>query len=241
MKLDFYRNLCYNAFDQKSLSFSTVQVLLAKLDKVLYVVFRATDCEADWKTHFLECSLGMVRVTTVNDRRVKVHQGWASDFYGSLTYLKMAMDKIISQGDVDSVCFVGHSYGGASASAAALEMADGLKSTGYGVSLVTFNAPLMGNWAFVHNLHERVPNAKHFIYGADVISSLPPWFLGYRHYKNTVHVKKHSWGYVLKNTWTVGWECIKAFILHKEFDYFLFVYAMDHMLALFDGEMEVDA
>jgi pimeloyl-ACP methyl ester carboxylesterase len=221
------------------MSFATVQLITRLKGDTLYVVFRATDTVDDIRVHFFEHK-GMQIPFYNPDPRARVHGGWAVDYKGIRHRLISYISRLYEQNGFKSICFVGHSYGGALAAQGALDVPFILGIDPMNVSLVTFGAPRMGNGAFVRALKECVPNQVHYIYGADVIPSLPLWIMGYRQYKSTVRLGKRTLGSVVKNSLTVGLSMIRAKIKKEPFDYFQFMVASDHVLGVFDGEMEVE-
>lgn len=235
-KAAFFKNLCYEASSSYDYSFATVQVIVKRIDGTVYIVFRATDTDADWKVHFSEFSAERNHFFDDVDPRIRVHGGWSADYVGIRKYILNEANYFIEKGDFD-FCVVGHSYGGALASACALDLVDTLDVS---VSLVTFGAPKMGNKHFVNALSDRLTFEHNYVYGNDGVPLLPPSFAGYCKYNNTEYLGIRDWKIVLKNTIVTGFKWLKAILKKQSFDYFQFVVAYDHLLERIDNDMDIE-
>lgn len=235
-KAAFFKNLCYEAYSDSDYSFATAQVLVKKIDDVIYIIFRATDTDADWKVHFTEFSAKENFYFNAIDPRIRVHGGWGADYIGIRKYILTEMDYFLRNG-FQEFCVIGHSYGGALASACALDLANTLNVS---VSLVTFGAPKMGNKHFVNALSDRLTFEHNYVYGNDGVPLLPPSFAGYCKYNNTEYLGIRDWKIVLKNTIVTGFKWLKAILKKQSFDYFQFVVAYDHLLERIDNDMDIE-
>lgn len=235
-KAAFFKNLCYEAASSYDYSFATVQVIVKHVDGVVYIVFRATDTDADWKVHFSEFSAERNHFFDIVDPRIRVHGGWSADYVGIRKYILNEVSFFLEKGFCE-FCVVGHSYGGALASACALDLT---AYFGISVSIVTFGAPRMGNKHFVNALMERVVSEHHFVYGNDGVPLLPPAFVGYRKYNNTEYLGTRDWRITLKNTIVTGFKWLKAILKKQSFDYFQFVVAYDHLLERIDNDIDIE-
>ncbi|HET6789703.1 MAG TPA: lipase family protein [Aquabacterium sp.] len=132
------------------------------------LVFRGT--EQDPRDLITDLDVGL---STLSRRSAGVHRGF-----------QRALDSIWP--DIEArlrtlscpVFYAGHSLGAALAILAAVRRAPR--------AVYAFGAPRVGNALFVAQAQERV--IHRVVHGADLITALPPTFLGYRHVGNVHHL-----------------------------------------------------
>lgn len=238
-KAAFFKQACYAAYGACGYSFATAQAIVRKIDGVVYIIFRATDTNADWKVHFTEFSLEDAEIFNRIDSRIRVRGGWIADYIGIRKYIINEIEYFIEKGD-RRFCVVGHSYGGVLASYCALDLASFYCFAD--VSLVTFGAPKGGNRHFVNGLTAATTRGaeKTFVYGNDGVPCLPPMFCGYRKNNGTTYIGKRDWLVIFKNSVNIGFKWIQAMLKRQSFNYFQFVVAEDHLLEQIDNDMDIE-
>ena len=139
--------------------------------KILYFYFKGTNSKADWITDFLFFKTKVPYNNT--NKRIKVHQGFI-DSYKSWTREKL--HEIVRKNKIEKFVVSGHSYGGAIAQLAAVDIQYNFSIE---VECYTFGAPKLGNYYFVKSYNKRIPNTWNFINGNDLVPHLPLFVLGF--------------------------------------------------------------
>lgn len=219
MKVSEAIDRCYKASSTAHFSYATVQGMYEIIDRTLIVTFRATDSNADWARHF-ECGLS----APLPPPGARIHIGWLADYLRAWSAFLSIDPELKSK--IDNAIFIGHSYGGALASIGAYFFAEDWQLP---VSLVTFNAPRAGNRAFARELGKRA-ESYHFVYGADVICQVPPW---YGRYQGLVHVAPRPFFEAAIDSVRITMVWAAATLMRKPINLFDSVVAKDHLLESF--------
>jgi predicted lipase len=160
---------------------SGVQCYIRQCGHELFITFRGSNSEQDWKTNltFYEKSIPYGS----KDSKIRVHAGFV-DAYGSPavrgTIRGMMTDEIAC------VKIMGHSHGAALAILCASDLEEGYPEKDFEVLL--FGAPRVGNKAFRDSYNRRVFKTLRVENGNDIVTKVPFVFWGYRHVGIKVHV-----------------------------------------------------
>ena len=148
-------------------------------DGVKYVIILGSNQLVDWFYNFW-FRLRETPYKKVTRKEIKVHKG----FYNS--YLK-ARELILHEVQDDEKVFVyGQSLGGAIATLAALDIQYNYPEKE--IELMTTGSPKVGNKAFSESFNGRVPNYVRFVYGGDIVTTVPPQWTGYSHVNTETHL-----------------------------------------------------
>lgn len=124
--------------------------------------------------------------------KIRVHKG----FYKSYLSVRIRILSYLIENKVKSLYVTGHSYGAALAILAAVDIQYNLPNIEI-KKVVTFGSPRVGNKEFISSFNKRVPQTFRVENGNDLITRLPPFFMGYGHIGNTVHIGKDKKWYLL--------------------------------------------
>lgn len=111
---------------------------------------------------------------------IKVHKG----FYRS--YLKAREVILHSIANDENIVVYGQSLGAAIATLAAIDIQYNFPEKN--VSCMTTGSPRVGNQEFVNSYNRRVPQTTRFVYGNDIVTSVPPKLFGYEHVSEEYHL-----------------------------------------------------
>lgn len=147
---------------------------------VKYVIILGSNQLIDWLFNFWFRFTETPYKESGTRKEIKVHKG----FYRS--YLK-AREIVLKQVKKDEKVFVyGQSLGAAIAMLAALDIKYNYPDKEVG--LMTTGSPKLGNQEFVDSFLKRVPDSLRYVYGGDIVTTLPPKFFGYKHINNETHL-----------------------------------------------------
>lgn len=120
-----------------------------------------------------------------------------------------AMDSMHAQFDARrNLWFTGHSLGGALAVLAATASPAFMD---YGVNLVTFGCPRVGDKTFADHHGRRVDHWR-FVRGADIVPLLPLLFLGFRHGWHSVHIDCDGKIHEGATLWREAWGRLRSLV-----------------------------
>ena len=146
----------------------TARAYLATSPDLAVLVFRGTDCLADWG---IDLNAGLMHLPSVFGD-VRVHRGFAQAYVGDMAAIHGAVASCVPP---DLGLYVtGHSLGGALAQLATAALDRDTLAACY-----TFGSPRVATLAF-----DRLVRAPHYrvVNGWDLVPGVPqPWIRGYRH------------------------------------------------------------
>ena len=177
-----------------------VMIVTSVSSKYVAVVFRGTDEWRDWNenrkvlfTSFGPKEKNSLKVPWHLDHLVKVHRGFNYLVFGAGRFQKLtdALERARRENPGYRVIFTGHSLGAACATIAGAYMAWSMPDCE--VSVITYGAPRVGNAAFKEWI-EDVDNISiwRFAHQDDIITRLPPAFIGYRHVGHLIHLEQEG-------------------------------------------------
>jgi len=195
---DAYKHLelhCSYILDDKS--GLQVMVVTSKSSKFVAVVFRGSDEWSDWNNNrkVIQVQFGPKENSSLKfpwtiDNLVRVHRGFNYIVFGNNRFQKLAdaLETARRENPGYKVVFTGHSLGGACSILAGVYMAWSMPDCE--VSILPFGSPRVGNFAFKEWV-EEMENVSLFRYALqnDIVSRLPPAFLGYVHVGHFVHLE----------------------------------------------------
>lgn len=114
------------------------------------------------------------------NRRIKVHAG----FYKSYLKIRDFIHEKIKNDD--RVIVYGQSFGAALATLASLDIQYNFPDKE--IACMTTGSPRVGNQRFVDSYGGRVPDTTRFVYGKDIVTTLPPRWTFYRHVDGLMHL-----------------------------------------------------
>ena len=91
------------------------------------------------------------------------------------------------------------------------------------ISCAAFSPPHTGNQAFIDSYMKRVPNHKFIFYGTDIVTMLPPEFMGgYKEFPDMINFgKRNPWKVVVNTAKTLWlWASKKKIDNLQELDLF---------------------
>ena len=159
----------------------------------IYIVFRGSEKRLDWGTNVnfkqvqLEFQQKIVQEEIVQEQEqiypyqgesrsgAKMHRGFV-DAYLSV---REQIHNYLRSHAASRVTVTGHSLGGALATLCAVDIQYNFSNIK--IDIYTFGAPRVGNNGFRESFNRRVPDSHRFVYGMDVVPSLPRPWQGYRH------------------------------------------------------------
>ena len=159
----------------------------------IYIVFRGSEKRLDWDTNVnfkqvqLEFQRKIVQEEIVQEQEqiypyqgesrsgAKMHRGFV-DAYLSV---REQIHNYLRSHAAPRVTVTGHSLGGALATLCAVDAQYNFSNIK--IDIYTFGAPRVGNSGFRESFNRRVPDSHRFVYGMDVVPSLPRPWQGYRH------------------------------------------------------------
>lgn len=161
----------------------------------LYIIFRGSDEDLDWKQNFKFKRLPIVQIITKEmDKEnpynkvnpdVMVHSG----FYEDYCKVRNIIHEYFKKGGFTEIYVTGHSKGAGGATLCAVDMQFNFFPGVYDkVVCVTFASPRVGNKAFADSFNGRVPRSLRIVNGEDFVCKIPYNILGYWHVDNFVHI-----------------------------------------------------
>lgn len=163
--------------------------------ETLYIIFRGSDEDLDWKQNFKFKRLPLVQIVTKELEKgnpysnvnpdVMVHKG----FYEDYIKVRTIIHDYIKKGGFKLIYVTGHSKGGAEATLCAVDVQFNFFPDEYDkVICVTYASPRVGNKAFADSFNKRVPRSLRVVNGEDFICKVPYNALGYWHVDNLMHI-----------------------------------------------------
>jgi hypothetical protein len=153
--------------DINVLPLTATRVLLIEVSGVLFIAFAGTDplVTADWITNF-----------DFTSNAENIHRGFAR----ALKVVWPAIAAALSANLEAPIIVAGHSLGGAVATLCARRIVEQLNREIAGV--YTFGMPRIGGEVFSCALNKSIGTKIYrFVYGTDIVPSVPPKELGFRH------------------------------------------------------------
>lgn len=159
----------------------------------VYIVFRGSTTDLDWKTNFefeqelVNFKQEVIQASIVQDREqvypyaaesksgAKMHKGFVRAYFS----VREKICSFLKNRSVSRVITTGHSLGGALAALCAVDVQ--FNFSGLEIEVYTYGAPRVGNDGFVESFNRRVPDSFRFVYGMDIVPALPRIWQGYRH------------------------------------------------------------
>lgn len=160
-----------------------VQYYIRKAKNTLTITFRGSDEPKDWAYDF---SIWKKVLPYGNEKsKIRVHAGFISAYKD--TFVRDAIHKYITK-DTHNIIVCGHSYGAALAILCAVDIEYNFPSKA--LSVYAFGCPRVGNKAFAKSYNKRIFTTVRIENGSDIITKLPPRFLGYHHAGAAVSIGK---------------------------------------------------
>jgi predicted lipase len=146
----------------------------------LYIVFEGSDSKADWRDNFKSQPKSMI------EHKIKVHTGFLEQWRSIQQMIFQELHEHHKSLPPDKIIVTGHSLGGALATLCALSIArSSIKTKVY---CLTFGSPRVGNRHFAKLFNKCVPNSVRYVYGADMVASVPLILQGYWHVDRLVRL-----------------------------------------------------
>ncbi|MDD2701786.1 MAG: lipase family protein [Sideroxydans sp.] len=164
------------------------QALLLEFDTATpfaVLVFRGT--EQNIKDLVTDLNVGHLRH---NDGKIDTHAGFTLALDSIWEDLERALKQL-----THPVFYTGHSLGAALATLAAARHTP--------AALYTFGSPRVGDDEFVASLNAKLGNIHRVVHGEDIVTTLPPEALGFRHVGNLQRLAapaSRAW-----HDWLPGW------------------------------------
>ncbi len=168
-------------------------MLLEEQTSSAYIAFRGGEGFADWDTN-LDFRQEVVEFQQdvideqVNQQREQVypyagesssgaqmHRGFVTAYMS----IRENIHDFLSECNAENVVLTGHSLGGPLATLCAVDIEYNFPN--FLVEVYTFGAPKVGNAGFKASFNRRVPKSYRFVYGMDIVSTLPRVWQGYHH------------------------------------------------------------
>lgn len=159
-----------------------------------HICFFGTNEEEDWKYNL------KFRKARLDKTEIKVHEGFHESTELTLKKIHDVMidiiDSVESEDDCPEFIFTGHSFGAAVAILTAYMLRKEMKESGVTPSVlshlrgVVIGTPRVGNKEFVKAFSDMYGESFYsYGIGNDVVTKMPPNFIGYRHIKNHITLK----------------------------------------------------
>lgn len=152
-------------------------------DSICTIVFRGTDTAEEWRSNFAFCRKKIPYGNANSD--VRVHEGFISAY--SSTLVRKRIHELVPKRPC-RVIVTGHSRGAALAALCALDLQYNFPYLD--IEAYLFGCPRIGNGAFARSYNKRVCKTLRVQNGNDIVTKLPPAFMGYRHVGICVNIGK---------------------------------------------------
>jgi predicted lipase len=154
------------------------ECFIRKRKDLIIISFRGTDSKTNWKYNFRFCK----KIIPYDNfsSKIRVHSGFLSTY--------KSVRKKIHEKIPESACKIiitGHSLGAAAAILCAVDLQYNFRNKD--IEVYVYGCPRVGNKYFAKSYNKRVFKTLSFINGNDVVTKLPPAFLGYRHAGIPIH------------------------------------------------------
>ena len=171
--------------------------------KTLIVAYRGSASDNDWINNF---NVGSVSATfgLNNEKHGKVHEGFMVSYKASRAHLFSYLTGLLDKLTFDRVIFTGHSQGGAVAMLSIYDFLLHYPKYSSKIELITFGQPRVGQSNFIEKFKQILSPPKYtrlvtiFLnkdakgngksVGEDLVSQVPPPFLGFKHAGSKVNV-----------------------------------------------------
>jgi len=148
-----------------------IQYARAIKDGFSYIFFLGSNEGKDWLHNFQFRFRTVPYEETGTNKRIKVHSGFFNSY-------RLVRDNILLYSvGYSKVIYVGHSFGGALATFAALDVKYNYPHKT--VACITAGAPRCGNEAFAKSFINRVSDVTRYVYGRDIVPGVPFKCMGY--------------------------------------------------------------
>lgn len=157
------------------------QCFLRRCGKTLHITFRGSDSPRDWKTNMMFDKMTIPYGNTKSP--IRVHSGFIKAYKspGARDVIHRAITC-----DIKAVRISGHSQGAALAILCSVDLEYNFPDLDYEVYL--FGAPRVGNKAFRDSYNRRLLKVFRVENGNDIVTKVPPKFMGFRHVGMRLHV-----------------------------------------------------
>lgn len=152
------------------------------------LVFRGTDSSSwyNWAENMRAWRTDASYPVPGAPKALRIHSGFLVLWNASsmAATFKAGFGELLAKHPDGPTILLGHSMGGALAHLAALDL-----KIGFGlrdVRVVTFGSPRVGNAVFASFFGEHVSEAWRFTHGRDIVPSVPPQLMGFRHVSREV-------------------------------------------------------
>ncbi len=162
-------------------SASGVQCYLRKKNGCLSITFRGSNSLQDWKTNLTFHKKVIPYGNTGS--KIRIHNGFLQAYKSPA--VRNTIHRMIS-GDIFQVKISGHSQGAALAILCAVDLQYNYPDLDY--EAVVFGAPRVGNRAFQQSYDQRVFKTLRIENGNDIVTKVPPVWMGYRHVGICIHI-----------------------------------------------------
>lgn len=197
MTLGFYKDLARKAYmEEPTINVQTVQAILREIEGILYISFRGTDAKLDWVNNFL--FFKKVIPYDNASSKIRVHGGWLEQY--KQNGVRDVIQQTVKSFNGSKVVVIGHSYGASLATLCSVDLQ--YNFTDKQIYCVSLSSPRVGNKEFVTSYNKRVSHFGGYI-GNDIVHSIPPLWLGFRHINNNYHFGHRVFFNFLKNTLSI--------------------------------------
>ena len=154
-------------------------------DDVLCIAFNGTNSGTDWFYNFIAVPepLELPGVSGA----CKCHFGFSSKYLS----VKDDIMAVVRGCDKKTILVTGHSLGAAQATLCGLHIQ--MTCPDRDVRVYAFGVPKVGNAEFASLYNSMVKVSKFYIYGNDIIESVPPWALGYTYTTPITRLGHRQW------------------------------------------------
>lgn len=158
-----------------------VQFFARRKGKTLYITFRGSDSPRDWKTNMM---FDKFTIPYGNAKSpIRVHRGFITAYKSP--GVRDVIHRMITD-DIEAIRVMGHSQGAALAILCSVDLEYNFPDRDYEVYL--FGSPRVGNKAFRDSYNRRLLKVFRVENGNDIVTKIPPKFMGYRHVGMKLHV-----------------------------------------------------
>jgi predicted lipase len=161
---------------------SGIQLVARTYPSSVVIAFRGSD---SLKDAVVDMKFYKKSIPHFKDRTMRLHSGFVNSY--KTVHLRNEILKLITP-DVREIKLTGHSYGAALAALCAADLQYNFPNIDYEVYL--FGCPRIGNSCFSRVYNRNILKTFRIENGNDVVTRLPPAFLGYRHIGIKIHVGK---------------------------------------------------
>ncbi len=197
-----------------TVSINETQFNYGILDDYFVVAFQGSVSKEDWDDNFkfkLE-SFNEKMITPYDVKsNIKVHKGFLEQWMN----VRDLLFKKFEESGKEKAIFLGHSLGAALSTLASLDFQyNYLRLQKNEILNFAFALPRVGNSDFVKSYNNRVPNTYRFNYLNDIVTRVPPVWLGYKHVSNTIELAPLKYEILTMFTNIIG------FIFGNPFDHY---------------------